>query len=120
MLLSALFWYRIFNCSNNCILLGALPDSPFISVIPPEKWYLVQAFTTIPLTFIAHSIYSATAYLLSRLMKGKGSFDATFSSQAFTVYIPTLIFMCLPELTYFTYLNSKGIYEYPGLILLNT
>jgi hypothetical protein len=80
--------------------------------IKPRKWYLVQTFTTIPLIFIAHGIYSATAYLLSRLMKGKGSFDATFSSQAFTVYIPALIFMWLPELTFFTYLNSKGTYSY--------
>ncbi|MBM3713705.1 MAG: hypothetical protein FJW56_09800 [Actinobacteria bacterium] len=55
---------------------------------------------------------ATTAYLLSRLMRGIGSFDATFSSQAFTVYIPTLIFMWLPELTLFTYLNSKGIYTY--------
>ncbi|MBM3707015.1 MAG: hypothetical protein FJW69_01535 [Actinobacteria bacterium] len=93
--------------------LGALPDSPFISLIPAKKWYLVQAITTIPLTFISHGIYSTTAYLLSRLMKGNGSFDATFSSQAFTVYIPALIFMWLPELTLFTYLNSKGIYSYP-------
>ena len=92
---------------------GAFPDTPFISMIPVEKWYLVQSFTTIPLTFIAHAIYSVVCYLLSRLMGGEGTFEATFSTQAFTIYLPTLIFMWLPELTVLSYLSSQGIYQYP-------
>jgi hypothetical protein len=89
---------------------GSLPDSLFISIIPINKWYLIQSFTTIPLTFIAHSIYSTICYLLCRLMKGKGSFEATFSSQVFTIYIPAVIFMWLPELIIYSILFMK---EYP-------
>jgi hypothetical protein len=92
--------------------LGSLPDSPFISIIPINKWYLVQSFTTIPLTFIAHSIYSTICYLLCRLMKGKGNFEATFTTQAFTVYIPMIIFMWLPEFIMYSIMRIKG---YPWL-----
>jgi hypothetical protein len=90
--------------------IGSLPDSLFISIIPINKWYLIQSFTTIPLTFIAHSIYSTICYLLCRLMQGKGSFEATFSTQVFTIYIPTVIFMWFPELIIYSILFMK---EYP-------
>ena len=49
---------------------GAMPDSPFISIIPLEKWYLIQSFTTIPITFIVYAIYATVCYQLCRLMSG--------------------------------------------------
>jgi hypothetical protein len=107
------FGYSIVAASGHFI--GSLPDNPFISIIPLNRWYLVQTFTTIPLTFIAHAIYSTICYLLCRLMGGQGSFEATFSTQAFTLYMPMVIFMWLPEFIMYSILLLKD-YPWPDYL----
>jgi hypothetical protein len=57
--------------------------------------------------------YSGLAYILSKLAKGKGSFDQTFSSQAFTAHIPTFIFMWIPETLLAPILIANGMHTLP-------
>jgi hypothetical protein len=87
-------------------------SQPFL-IIPLEKWYLVQTFTTLPVGLAGFLSYSGLAYILCKLARGEGGFDQTFSSQAFTVHIPTFIFMWIPETFLAPILIANGIQTLP-------
>lgn len=74
-------------------LLGHTPVSQPFLTIPLEKWYLVQTFTTLQVGLAGFLSYSGLAYLFCRAAKGRGDFDQTFATQAFTMHIPTFILM---------------------------
>ena len=94
-------------------LIGHEPvTKPFLS-IPLEKWYLVQTFTTLPVGMAGFLSYSGLAYLLSKAARGKGGFDQTFASQAFTVHIPVFLFMWIPETFLGTFLIINNIQPFP-------
>jgi hypothetical protein len=46
-------------------------------------------------------------------LKGKGDFDKTFASQAFTLFIPTFIFMWIPETLLAPFLIASGMNTIP-------
>jgi hypothetical protein len=94
-------------------LLGHLPVSKPFLTIPLEKWYLVQTFTTLPIGLAGFLSYSGLAYLLCKLAKGKGNFDQTLASQAFTVNLPTFIFMWIPETLIAPILIANGMHSVP-------
>ncbi len=96
-------------------LQGRQPTSKPLLIIPLEKWYLVQTFTTIPVSYAGFLSYAGLAYLVSKAMGGKGSFDATFASQSYTMYIPSLIFHWIPETFYLSFLNIHQL-PWPGWI----
>jgi len=78
-------------------VLGQIPvTKPFVT-IPLEKSYLVQIFTTLPVGLAGFLSYSGLAYLLCEAVGGRGDFDQTLASQAFTVHVPIFIFMWIPE-----------------------
>src|SRR4030042_5992071 len=88
-----LWWVIIFCvCYSVTVLifylLGHMPVSQPFLIIPLEKWYLVQTFTTLPVGLAGFLSYSGLAYILCKLARGKGNFDQTFASQAFPVHIP--------------------------------
>lgn len=85
---------------------------PFLT-IPLEKWYLIQTFTTLPVGLAGFLAYSGLAYLLCKLARGKGDFDQTFASQAFTLHIPAFIFMWIPETFIAPILIANGIHAVP-------
>ena len=97
------FWWVILFCFGYSVtvfigyMLGHTPIPPTLLSIPLEKWYLVQTFTTIPIGLAGVLSYSGLAYIFCRAIGGKGTFDATFASQAFTLLIPCFIFMWIPE-----------------------
>ena len=94
-------------------LIGHEPvTTPFLP-IPLEKWYLVQTFTTLPVGMAGFVSYSGLAYLLCKAAKGKGGFDQTFASQAFTIHIPVFIFMWIPETFVAPFLIVNGIQPFP-------
>ena len=94
-------------------LLGHKPvTTPFLT-IPLEKWYLVQTFTTIPVALAGSLSYGALAFIIGKAFKGKGTFEATFASQAYTIYIPTIIFMWIPETLLAPILIAKGMSALP-------
>jgi hypothetical protein len=101
-------------------LLGHLPVARSPLSVPPEKWYLVQTFTTLPVGFAGTLSYAALAYMLSRAMGGRGSFDATFASQSFTTLIPTLIFMWIPEALYAPFRIARGASALPWPVWVET
>ncbi len=101
--LVALLYYR----------LNQFPAAPPQLAIPLEKWYLVQTFTTTPAGFAGLLSYSALAYMLSKAMGGRGSFDATFASLSYTLLVPTLIFMWIPEALYAPFRIARGIEALP-------
>ena len=115
---AGLWWVIIFClCYSITVLifyfLGHTPvTTPFLP-IPLDKWYLVQTFTTLPVGLAGHLTYSGLAYILCKLAKGKGDFDQTFASQAFTIYIPTFIFMWIPETLLAPFLIASGMHTLP-------
>jgi hypothetical protein len=115
---AGLWWVIIFClCYSVTVLifylLGHTPVAEPFLTIPLEKWYLVQTFTTVPVGLAGFLSYSGLAYLLCRAAKGKGDFDQTFASQAFTVHIPTFIFMWIPETFLAPILIANGIQTLP-------
>lgn len=94
-------------------LLGHTPVSKPFLTIPLEKWYLIQTFTTLPIGIAGFLSYSGLAYLLCKLARGKGNFDQTFASQAFTVNLPTFIFMWIPETLIAPFLIANGMQSVP-------
>ena len=113
-----LWWVIIFClCYSVTVLifyfLGHTPVTTPLLPIPLEKWYLVQTFTTLPIGLAGHFAYSGLAYLLCKLVRGKGNFDQTFASQAFTIYIPTFIFMWIPETFLAPFLIASGMHALP-------
>ena len=113
-----LWWVIVFYlCYSVTVLifylLGHTPVSTPFLTIPLEEWYLVQTFTTLPVGLAGFLSYSGLAYILSKRAKGEGSFDQTFSSQAFTIHIPTFIFMWIPETFLAPILIANGIQALP-------
>jgi hypothetical protein len=99
-------------------MMGHTPvDVTFLSV-PHKEWYLLQTFTTIPVGLAGALSFSGLTYIFSRAISGKGTFDATFASQAFTINIPVLIFMWIPETFLFPFFYAMGFQSppWPGWI----
>ena len=115
---AGLWWVIIFClCYSVTVLLfyllGHVPvTKPFLP-IPVEKWYLIQTFTTLPVGLAGFLSYSGLAYLLCKAVKGKGDFDQTFASQAFTLHIPIFIFMWIPETFLAPILIATGMHAFP-------
>jgi hypothetical protein len=115
---AGLWWVIIFCICYSitvCIfyILGHVPVSiPFLP-IPLEKWYLIQTFTTLPVGLAGFLAYSGLAYLLCKVIGGRGSFDQTFASQAFTLHIPTFVFMWIPETFLAPFLIASGMNALP-------
>jgi hypothetical protein len=78
--------------------LGRRPASTPLLLFPMDRWYLVQAFITIPIGVGATFTYSGIAHAVCRSFGGRGTFSATFGSSAFSLHLPMLIFMWIPEI----------------------
>jgi hypothetical protein len=94
-------------------MLGHSPTSPTLLAIPTEKWYLVQTFTTIPIALAGALSYGGLAYILCKAIGGKGTFDATFASQSYTLHIPCVVFMWIPETLLLPIYWSLDIHSIP-------
>ncbi len=79
-------------------LLGHQPMARGFLTVSPEKWYLVQTFTTIPVGLAGFLSMGALAHLIAKAWGGAGSFEATFASQVLASVIPCILFMLIPEL----------------------
>ena len=112
-------WWVIIFCSCYSVtvlifyLLGHVPVSKPFLTIPLEKWHLIQTFTTLPVGLAGFLAYSGLAYLLCKVARGKGDFDQTFASQAFTLHIPTFVFMWIPETFLAPILIANGTNNLP-------
>jgi len=96
------WWVILFGFSYSVTvfigyMLGHTPTTPLLLSISLEKWYLFQTFITIPIGLAGALSYSGLAYMLCKAVGGKGTFDATFASQAYTLHVPCVIFMWIPE-----------------------
>jgi hypothetical protein len=88
--------------------LGYRPRAVPLTLFPSETWYLLQAFITIPVGVVAAFAFSGMAYALCRACGGGGTFDATFGVSAFSLHLPMLIFMWLPEIFVAPALYGRG------------
>ena len=79
-------------------LLGHRPVSKGWLPIPPDRWYLVQTFTTIPVGLAGFLSYAGLLHLLCRSVGGKGSFEATFAAEMYSVIVPCVVFMLILEM----------------------
>jgi hypothetical protein len=83
------FWWSFFFLAAYSVtvlvfwLLGHRPVSRGWLLIPPERWYLVQTFTTIPVGLAGFLSYGGLAHLICRALGGKGSFEATFAVEVY-------------------------------------
>ncbi len=94
-------------------LLGHQPVTEGWLVVPPDRWYLVQTFTTIPVGLAGFLSCGALAYLLCRAAGGRGSFEATFAVQAYSLILPCVVFMLLLELLVAPFLIAAGADRVP-------
>ena len=78
--------------------LGYRPQAVPLTLFPAETWYLLQAFITIPVGLVAAFAFSGIAYAVCRAWGGSGTFDATFGAAAFSLHLPMLIFMWIPDI----------------------
>jgi len=78
--------------------LGYRPRTAPLTLFPAESWYLLQAFITIPVGVVAAFAFSGIAYAICRAWGGSGTFDATFGVSAFSLHLPMLLFMWIPEI----------------------
>ena len=115
---TGLWWVIIFClCYSITVLIAYVLEQvpvtqPFLT-IPLEKWYLIQTFTTLPVGIAGFLSYSGLAYLLCKAIGGTGDFDQTLASQAFTIHVPTFIFMWIPETFLAPILIINGIDPFP-------
>jgi hypothetical protein len=79
-------------------LLGHQPVSRGWLTIPPDRWYLVQTFTTIPVGLASFFSYAGLLHLLCRSFGGKGSFEATFAAEMYCAIVPCVVFMLILEM----------------------
>ena len=79
-------------------LLGHQPVSQGWLPIPPDRWYLVQTFTTIPVGLAGFFSYAGLLHLLCRSVGGKGSFEATFAAEMYCAIVPCVVFMLILEM----------------------
>jgi hypothetical protein len=94
-------------------LLGHQPMNDGWLTVPPDRWYLVQTFTTIPVGLAGFLSYGGLAYLLSRAAGGTGSFEATFATQAYCLILPCVVFMLLLELLVAPFMIAQGVTGLP-------
>ncbi len=94
-------------------LLGHKPMNAGWLTVPPEKWYLVQTFTTVPIGLAGFLSFGGLAYLLCRAAGGRGSFEATFATQAYSLILPCVVFMLLLELLVAPFLIAAGATRLP-------
>jgi hypothetical protein len=79
-------------------LLGHQPVTQGWLPISPDKWYLVQTFTTIPIGLAGFLSFAALLYLLCSALGGRGSFDATLAVSTYCAIVPCIVLMLLLEL----------------------
>jgi hypothetical protein len=94
-------------------VLGRHPPSAPLFQIPPNRWYLVQAFIAIPAGLAGAFTYAGLAYAASRALGGQGTFDATFAASGFTLHLPMLLFIWLPEILVAPVLLGRGTAALP-------
>jgi hypothetical protein len=94
-------------------LLGHVPVTQGFLTVPRERWYLVQAMTTIPVGMAGFLSQAALAYLLCKAAGGTGSFDATFATQSYAMIIPCVVFMLSFELLVAPFLIAAGASSLP-------
>jgi hypothetical protein len=78
--------------------LGYRPHAVPLTMFPADTWYLLQAFITIPVGVVAAFAFAAIAYAICRAWGGAGTFDATFGASAFSLHLPMLLFMWIPDI----------------------
>jgi hypothetical protein len=112
------WWIIIFGfCYSVTVFIGYMfghtPTTPLLLSIPQEHYYLVQTFTTIPIALAVLLSCSGLAYILCKAIGGRGTFEATFASFSFTLHIPPVIFMWIPETLLLPILYATGIHSIP-------
>jgi hypothetical protein len=112
------WWVILFGFSYSVTvfiwyILGQTPTTPPLLSISHEKWYLFQTFITIPVGLAVALTYSGLAYIFCKAIGGKGTFDATFASQASTLHVPCVIFMWIPETFLLPIFYAMGIHSVP-------
>jgi hypothetical protein len=112
-LLAGFIWVTFFCiCYSVTVLiayiLGGKPGGGLLLPIPPESWYLVQTFTTLPAGLTGMFAYAGASYILARAFGSGAAYDSVFGAMAFCLHIPCFIFMWVPETFLFPFLLIAG------------
>src|SRR5512139_127661 len=65
--------------------------------IPARDYYFWETFFTIPVFFIVLATAAAITQLVSRALRGEGTFEDTFCVLSLGVLLPTFLLMWVPE-----------------------
>ena len=93
--------------------LGYRPSTAPLTLFPSQSWYLMQTFITIPVGVVAAFAFSGIAYAVCRALGGSGSFDVTFGASAFSLHLPMLLLMWIPEIFVAPALYGRGGHHLP-------
>jgi len=75
---------------------GNLPQGALLP-IPPERWYLYQAFYTTPVGFVSIALLAVIAYGLSRRIGGSGRWQDSWMLLSLASTLPWVFFTWIPE-----------------------
>lgn len=95
------------------VVVGHRPAWTPLTLFPAEQWYLVQAFITIPIGLVTTFAYSGIAYAVCRGFGGRGAFDTTFASSAFSLHLPMALLMWIPEVLVAPWLYGASPHHLP-------
>ncbi len=115
---AALWWALVFLAAYSVTvlvywLLGHQPLTQGWLTVPRDRWYLVQTFTTIPIGLAGFLSYAGLLHFLCRAAGGRGTFEATFASEMYSLIVPCVVFMLLLEMLVAPILIALGTRTVP-------
>jgi hypothetical protein len=102
--LTIIFLYSITLAGN--IISGVVPVMPPFIKIPINDYYIYEIFFQGPVFIFGWILSSGLAYLTSKLLNGKGSFEDTLSVLGFAMNIPWILTWLIDTIIMSLYLSE--------------
>lgn len=93
------------------IIKAPSPVPPLLSIIPHDKFYHWIVFVGIPAQLPLFIMTSAIVHIMSKMFKGKNSFENTLAVNTFAIAVP-FFFYCLFEVFFLIYILVTGNMNY--------
>ncbi len=78
--------------------IGRQPRGRLLTFMPAERYYLIESFYCLPLTFLWMALFAGSVRQLAARAGGTGSYDADLSVLAFSQTTPMIALFWLPDM----------------------